>query len=156
MSLSQTEQIKQFEIGVIISRSFDNRELLDAHLGPHVVNISHVHTNAPEPGGAFLEKFARDNALPLTIWPTSQHAFVSLNNVLDHSKFIYIITDGKSKIADMAKVECEKKKLKYKVIEYDPTEYWRSKVIKVSEVLAAIPSEEISGNEAIKAIAKII
>ncbi len=156
MSLSTTEQVKQFEVGVILSRNFDNGEILDSNLGPHLAQISHVHTNAPEPGGVVLEKFARSNGLPLTIWPTSQHAFVSVNKVLEHSKFIYIITDGKSKVAQMAAEECKKKNLKHKIIQYDPCEFWREKVCKIEEILSAATNEELAKNEILKALVKEI
>lgn len=156
MSLSKTEIVKQFEVGVIISRNFDDGDLLDNNLGPHLAQISHIHTNAPEPGSAILERFARDNAVPFTVWPTSQHAFVSVNKVLEHSKFIYIITDNKSKIATMAEQECKKKSLKYKIIQHEPIECWRMKVAKVEEIVSAMTPEDIAGSEAIKSIQKVI
>ncbi len=143
-------------LGVIISRSFDNPEKLDELLLPNVNRISHLYTNAPAPGGSILEAFCKEHGITYTVSPATAHAFASTSNVLAQSEFVYIITDGESKVARFAQEQCEAKGIRHRVIAYTPFTHWREKVEKVSEILDAIPEEEVSESSGLKAIRAVV
>lgn len=140
MSLDSPKPIKKWPIGVIVSRSFDNPDLLVDILSPHIDQIEHVHTNGSQPGAKLVEDFCRDNKLVYTVWPSTRHAFYANGRVIDNSRFVYIITDGHSKSAKQAETECIAKPIKFKVLHYDPVTAWKQKVEWAREIFTANPS----------------
>lgn len=165
MSLDSPKPVKKWPIGVIVSRSFDNPDLLVDILSPHIEHIDHVHTNGSQPGAKLVEDFCRDNKLVYTVWPSTKHAFYANGRVVDNSSFVYIITDGKSKSAKQAEAECVAKPIRFKVLHYDPVTAWKQKVEWAREVLARFPtpaddstdSPEVAPfREAIEGIRKVL
>jgi hypothetical protein len=156
MALETTKPIKLWNVGVIISRSFDNPDFLDDTLLPHRESIGHIYSNAPAPGGLILEAFVREQGIPYTLFPTTEHTFVSVRRVLESSDFVYVISDGESKIAKKAEEECVLRKIRHKVLTYSPFIHWRDQVGKIGEILSAIPTEEIEANPALKAIRRVL
>lgn len=162
MSLDTPKPVKKWPIGVIVSRSFDNPDLLVDILSPHIEQIEHVHTNGSQPGAKLVEDFCRDNKLVYTVWPSTRHAFYANGRVIENSSFVYIITDGHSKSAKQAEEECRAKPVKYKVLHYDPATAWKQKVEWAREVLAGFeepPADapaEGGYREALEAIRKVL
>lgn len=165
MSLSSPVPPRKWPIGIIVSRSFDNSDLLTTVLSQHIESISHVHTNGSQPGSKLVEDFCRDNKLTYTVHPSTRHAFVANNEVIDRSSFVYIITDGQSKAAKHAEEQCAAKPVKFRVLHYDPVTAWKQKVEWAREILSGFPepaedstdSPEIAPfREAIEAIRKVL
>ncbi len=162
MSLDTPKPTKKWPIGVIVSRSFDNPDLLVDILSPHIDQIEHVHTNGSQPGAKLVEDFCRDNKLTYTVWPSTRHAFYANGRVIDNSRFVYIITDGNSKSAKQAETECAAKPIRCKVLHYDPVTAWKQKVEWAREVLAGFeePPEDNPAEggyrEALEAIRKVL
>lgn len=156
MSIQTQKQIKRFKVGAILSRNFDNFDILDQNIGEHVNSISHVYSNAPMPGGKLLEDFCREHKLPLTIFPANPHTFSAISNVLDNSDFIYIITDGESKIAQTSEEFCKKDGKKYKIINYNPFVHWGKMIVDVKQIFSELSEEDINTNDHLKKIYNVI
>lgn len=139
MSLDSPVPPKQWPVGIIVSRSFDNPDLLPDCIGEHIASISHIHTNGAQPGSKLVEDFCRDSKIPYTVHPSTIHAFTANNEVVDASAFVYIVSDGKSKSAKNAEERCVAKGIKHKVLHYDPVNEWKKKVEWANEILGNMP-----------------
>ena len=139
MSLTTPTPIKQWPVGIIVSRSFDNPDLLPDCIAEKIALISHIHTNGAQPGSKLVEDFCRDSKIPYTVHPSTIHAFTANNEVVDSSAFVYIVSDGKSKSAKNAEERCAAKGIKFKVLHYDPVNDWKRKVEFANEVLGTMP-----------------
>ncbi len=132
---------KQWRLGIIVSRSFDNPDVLPDFLAEFIPVISHVHTNGAPPGGKLVEDFCRENKLSYTVWSTTANAFHANCQVIENSDSVYIVSDGKSKSAKQAEERCVAKKIKCKVLFYDPVTDWKKKVEDAREILATAPDD---------------
>ncbi len=156
MSIESISQIKQFKVGIIISRNFDNLDLLEQTIGSNIQFISHIYSNAPMPGGKYLEDFCREQKIPLTVFPANPHTFSAISNVLQNSSFVYIITDGTSKAATTAEEFCKKDQVKYKIINYNPFSHWGQMIVKIKEILLEVGEEKVKEDEILKRIHNVI
>lgn len=139
MSLTTQTPPKQWPVGIIVSRSFDNPDLLSDCIGEKIAHISHIHTNGAQPGSKMVEDFCRDNKIPYTVHPSTIHAFTANNEVVDSSVFVYIVSDGKSKSAKNAEERCAAKGTRSKILYYDPVNDWKRKVESANEILGNMP-----------------
>lgn len=137
MSLSNPTPVKQFNLGLVVSRSFDHPALLDELFGPHLEAIGHVYSNGALPGARFVEDWCRMNGLTFTVYPCKAHAFKSVSLIIEASDSVYVITEGESKVASFAANECALKERKHRMVTYDPVAKWREAVGKANEIVAA-------------------
>ncbi len=173
MSLSTPTPVRKFALGIVCSRSFDRPTVLHDLLGDKLDRVSHIYSIGALPGGRVVEDFAREHGIDFTVYPSTQHTFRAVSRVIEASEFVYILSDGESKMAAFAKTECEKRAaleqaeveanqrdkgtaFRFKEVAYDAVTLWRERVGQVAEVLAAIPKEEIEASEALKAIARVV
>ncbi len=134
MSLATTPApAKQFSLGLLVSRSFDNPEFLHELLAPNLAAIGHLYLHGARPGSQFVESFAHENKIGYTVYPASDHAFKAVARILEASEFVYIVTDGESKLAKHAEEECVRLKRKYKVVGYNPCGHWKDAAHKAAE-----------------------
>ena len=155
MSLTTPTPIKTYNLGIIASKSFDDRDLIpDIFLGK-VSEIEHVYTNGVSP---IVLDWCTSEGIPYTVYPIVGGKTLpwSLSNVIDASAFILIIADENSKSAKQAVEACVKKGKKYKFVSFEPAEYWREKLCKVAEVIAVMTPEDKERNGWVKAIEHII
>ncbi len=172
MSLSTPTPVRKFALGVVCSRSFDRPTVLHDLLGDKLDRVSHVYSIGALPGGAVVEEFARTNGIDFTVYPSTQHTFRAVSRVIEASEFVYILSDGESKMAAFAKTECEAKValvkreqeqqinagrvFTFKEVAYDAVTLWRETVANVGEILSGVPKDEIEASEVLKAIARVV
>lgn len=144
MSLSNPTPVKQFNLGLIVSRSFDHPALLDDLFGPHLESIGHVHTNGALPGARFVEDWCRANRLSVTT-VAGEHTFAGVARIVEASDSVYVITEGESKVAAFALKECVVKERKHKLVTYEAVDHWHEAVCKAREIVAAQEVTEENG-----------
>lgn len=173
MSLSTPVQPRKFALGLIVSRSFDRPTVLHDLLGDKLDRVSHIYSIGAGDGHAVIDRFCRDNGLDHTVFPATQHTFRAVSRVIEASEFVYILSDGESKMAAFAKQECGNRAaleqaeveanqraagtaFRFKEVAYDAVAHWRTLVGQVQEILAAVPKDDVEASEVLKAIARVV
>jgi hypothetical protein len=155
------ESIKQYSLGIIAPRSFNDLKLLEDLLIEKIFQIRHIYSNGVVSGGKVVEDFADKYKIIKTVYPitpTNGGVFKSNWSVIKYSDFIYILDDGHSKNVKSVIEECEEQKKKFKVIPYIPdtpiTKY--QKLLKKIEELVLKDSLILEKTTACSEIAKLI
>jgi len=155
MSLSAPVPIKQFAIAILASTSLEDPEFIPFLVAEHLPAISHIYTNG---ANDLVMRFAASHGIPVTIHPLTGGKSLpqSTSQILENVKFAYIIADESSKSAPQIIAACEKNGVKHKLVRFDPVDYWRLKCCKISELIQAIPKEDVLNNVWLKSISKIL
>lgn len=159
MSLSTIEPIRQYNLGIICSKSLDNPDFLFDLIYKNLAVIKHIYTNG---ANSLVTDFAKENGISYTVYPINCRSLPWSNSrIIESSEFVFILCDDDSKSAKLAKDDCEKHRLKnpkfsYKIVKFDPIQPWKQKMVEVTEIINLIPKEDLEKNEALKAIAKIL
>lgn len=121
--LEHKNQIKTYTVGVIAPRTFNDVTLLHDVFADKLAQLSHIVTNNVVAGGETVQNYARNIGIPFSVFPiTAQAGGVLMSNakIINQSDFIVIFHDGESKNTLNAKVECEKRAKKYRIIDFTP------------------------------------
>lgn len=161
MSLSSPVPPKVYSYGLLLSKSFDQSDLLSDTF-PSLDAIGHLHINGDNQS---VSSFARDHGIPLTIWPLtgSRCAPWAISRVVESSDAVYIFADEGSKSAKLAVEACEKRAkndaaFKWKKISFDPITIWKNRVFKAKEILACATTDDLKleGNLWMKSVGKAL
>ncbi len=142
MSLTTPPQVKQYRLGVIAAKTLDDPGYLDELLGDKTETISHLYSNGANP---FVAQFAADHGLPLTTFPLTGGRSLpwAISRIIENSDFVYIIGTPQSKSAGQAATECELRKVKHRLIQFEPCQYWKDKAMDVAEFITAMTAEDV-------------
>lgn len=152
--MSLTPVTTQYRIGLIAATSFDNQDFFADRFGSNLDKISHVYTNG---ANQLVIDFCRLSGLVCTIFPVNKNSVVWSNSrIIENSDKVYILGTPSSHNTPLAKAECEKQKRKFEVIEHEPVEFWREKVMKTREIMECMSKEDAAESQWVKAIAKVI
>lgn len=170
MSLENTQPAHTYRLGLLCSRDFDSRDLLDDMLGAKLATISHLYTNGVN---ALVTDWARENGLPYTVYPISggRGLPASTRDVVEASDVVLIIASAESKSAEQIATICRDRAarerrahealpdnpepvFKWRLQEYEPINHWRAKVQQVAEIVEAVPEDERT--DGLNAIAGVV
>lgn len=159
MALSTTQPIRQYNLGIICSKNFDNPDFLFDLLNKNLVAIKHIYTNG---ANQLVTDFAKENGISYTVYPINCRSLPWSNSrIIESSEFVFILGDEESKSAKIANEDCERHKIKnpkfsYRFVKFDPIQPWKQKVIEINEIINLISKEDLEKNDALKAIAKAL
>lgn len=160
MSLDHTPPAALYNLGVIAAKDFDSHDLLTETLGPKLPTIRHLYTNG---ANGLITDFARENGITHTVFPITggRGLPASTRDIVDASEVVLIIATPLSKSAKQVEAACAEKEkkspeFKWRVIQYDPIDHWRSKVCKIAEIVAGMPEEERVKDAWAKAVWRIL
>ena len=152
--MSLTTVPKQFCLGIIAAKGFDNASFLPERLGPHVEQIAHVYTNGVNP---LVTAFCIEHGIVYTVFPVTGGKTLSSNNLIaDNSDKVYIIGTPESSNTKNIVETCEKKGVKHEIFTFEPIAPWKEKVCRAQEVLSALPKEEIDASAGLKALKGVL
>lgn len=151
MSLNTPVQVKQYRVGIVAAKNFDDASFLSELIGEKVESISHINTNG---ANSLVSDFAQENGISYTTFPLTGGRSLpwSAAQILDNSDFVYIIASPDSKSSKWFASECDKKKIRFKIVPYEPYSNWQHKVEAIADAFAEIKPEEIEANPQLKAV----
>ena len=122
--LDKNEFKTRYVLGVIAPRNFTDMALLRSLLTPNISRVSMIVTNSVISGGELVQMYAKEIGVPFTVYPIIPQtggALISNAQIIKQSEFVYIFSDGISKNALNAKLECDKQGKKSKMITFAPS-----------------------------------
>lgn len=149
MSLSTTPTVQQYALAVLASKDFDSRDLLDDTLGPKLAQIRQLLTNG---ANGLVCEWALTNGVPYSVIPIQGRGLpASTRDIVDAAEVVLIIASAGSKSAGQVAAICVAKAkrdaaFKWRQQVYEPIDYWRGKVGKVSEIMACLNRDELAAN----------
>lgn len=165
MSLSTPQPAPpQYPVAILAAGSLDNPDFLDATV-PELAraSISHIYTNGANP---LVARFAADHGIPLTIFPLTggRNLLWSTGRILEVAAFVYVVGDAESDSAEKIVKACVERGTPHREYLYEPAIYWKERVEKAREVLAAISDNHIRQDDAegaqcvdaVKALRKVL
>ena len=137
--LTKEEPIKTYNLGIIAPRSFDDEQFLHELVGQNILKVAKIVTNNVISGGETVQRFSKNICIPLIVFPICAGkggVFVSNQQVIDNSEFVYLINDGQSHNLKIAESQCIKSNRKYKIIEFKPLPSKQASLDRIGELIS--------------------
>jgi hypothetical protein len=147
--LEKQNQVKQFRLGIIAPRTFNDITVLHELLAQKLSSISAIVTNNVVSGGEVVQAYARNLCIPLAVYPICPQAggaLISNARIIDDSDFIYILDDGKSHNSKNAQTECEKRQRKHKIVSFEPLPTKQAEVNKAKLLIEEKKAKMLADN----------
>jgi hypothetical protein len=150
--------VKQHRVAILASTSLEDPTLissLPALLPENLAAVSHIVTNG---ANELVTQFAALNGVPFSVYPLTGGGSLpgSTAQVLETADLVYLIHDECSKSAGLILEACKKKEAKYKVIRFDPVDYWKLKACRAKEILDAASKEDVTASPILTALKQVL